>query len=105
MKIYRDNKEYELTTNEIFSAWIEYQEKLDKEEMEIWRDIIKNNILNFSYDKNYEDEIIGFMLSEIWEDVKNLGVDFNWALGVEEYSNGGGGLYEYYLNAISNLDT
>lgn len=104
MKIYRDGKEYELTMDEVVSAWIEHQEELNRKEKETWRCIIRDNIQKFSYDKTKEDAIVTCMLDDIYIDVKKRGVDSDWALGIDEHYEGNGGLCEYFLDAMMQLD-
>ena len=60
MKIIRDGKEYELTTNELFLAWQEHERKCDTEDMHEWLDdwCEDNAYPRDTVTKEQEDEIL-----------------------------------------------
>jgi hypothetical protein len=97
--IYRDGMEIVLTDEEVRKVWFEYQTTLDTNEKDGWKHIVTENLKNYTFPAEREEDIREDILNRIFRDVIKNGVDLGWALADDLY----GGFSEYFLDSVLEL--
>lgn len=98
--IYRDGKEIVLTDEEVRQVWFEYQATLDANEKDGWKHIVTENLKNYTFPAEKEEDIREDILNRIFRDVIKNGVDIEWALTDGLY----GGFPEYFWDSVLELE-
>lgn len=94
--IYRDGMEIVLTDGEVRKVWFEYQTTLDTNEKNGWKHIVTENLKNYTFPAEKEEDIREDILNRIFRDVIKNGVDPEWALTDGFY----GGFSEYFWESV-----
>ena len=101
--ITRDNKQIQLTVDEIKAAWAAWDAKLRDEQLDVYKEEVKQTLLKLSKDENELEYKMAAGNAEITSDIRRSienGCDHDWCFNTSEW----GGFMDSYGTAMEALE-